>query len=337
MIVLWLEFEMVRVNGAVILAVGGGILLLWLAVNRLERGRGMPAIIPRPERLEVQSGSFTLKPGTQIQVEAFCRSEGELLAQRLRSSTGYEIPVVHGAGHAATTIELTAQGARAGLGTDGYELEVTADKVVIRAAVSAGIFYGTQSLLELLPPGIFSPRPRTGELWTIPCVRIEDRPRFGWRGFMLDVSRHFFSTSEIKQLLDAMALHKLNTFHWHLTDDQGWRIEIKKYPRLTQVGAWRRRIGFNLDPKAAMAYGPDGRYGGYYTQAEIREIVACAQRRHIRSCLRSTCPAIRARPWLPTRNSVVPAGRIPPIWRKRSRPACIVPAKRKHSGSWRMF
>jgi hexosaminidase len=98
---------------------------------------------------------------------------------------------------------------------------------------------------------------------------------------MLDVSRHFFSKAEVEQLLDAMAHYKLNTFHWHLTDDQGWRIEIKKYPRLTQVGAWRTNIGFGLDPKTGTAYGHDGRYGGYYTQKDIREVVAYAAERHI--------------------------------------------------------
>jgi hexosaminidase len=112
-------------------------------------------------------------------------------------------------------------------------------------------------------------------------VQITDRPRFAWRGFLLDVSRHFFNPDEIKQVLDLMALHKLNTFHWHLTDDQGWRIEIKKYPRLTEVGAWRKGIGFGLDPRASAAYGPDGRYGGFYSQAQVREIVAYAQVRNI--------------------------------------------------------
>ena len=93
---------------------------------------------------------------------------------------------------------------------------------------------------------------------------------------MLDVARHFFTKEEVKQMLDVLALHKINMFHLHLTDDQGWRIEIKKYPRLTQIGAWRKDAGFGLDPKASTTYGPDGRYGGYYTQADIREIVAYA-------------------------------------------------------------
>ena len=93
---------------------------------------------------------------------------------------------------------------------------------------------------------------------------------------MLDVSRHFFTTDEIKTMLDAMALRKMNVFHWHLVDDHGWRIEIKEYPKLTEVGAWRKDIGFHLDPKASTAYGADGRYGGFYTQADIRDVVAYA-------------------------------------------------------------
>ncbi len=272
---------MVKVNGVVIFAVVGGILLGLPAVGRFVRHRDVPAIIPQPEHMDVRQGTFRLCRGTQIQVEAFCKPEGELLAERLRASTGYQIPVVETGAGVTSTIKLTAEGARTKLGAEGYELEVSTSEVFIRATNSAGVYYGTQSLLELLPSSIFSQQPRRIEAWTVPCARIVDRPRFGWRAFMLDSSRHFFSKLEVEQLLEAMALHKLNTFHWHLTDDQGWRIEIKKYPRLTQVGAWRQRIGFNLDPKASTAYGPDGRYGGYYTQDDIREIVAYAQRRHI--------------------------------------------------------
>ena len=138
-----------------------------------------------------------------------------------------------------------------------------------------------QSLLQLLPPEVFAAKPVAGVDWKIPCVQIEDQPRFKWRGLMLDVARHFFTKDEVKQLLDVLAMQKINTLHLHLTDDQGWRIEIKKYPRLTQVGAWRKDAGFGLDPKASTTYGPDGRYGGYYTQDDIREIVAYARARHI--------------------------------------------------------
>jgi hexosaminidase len=153
--------------------------------------------------------------------------------------------------------------------------------VEVRGTDAAGVFYGVQTLLQLLPPQVFS-RSRLSEAsWLIPAVEILDEPRFAWRGLLLDVARHFYSKEQVKQILDLMALHKLNRFQVHLTDDQGWRVEIKKYPRLTEVAAWRKSIGFGLDPKASTAYGPDGRYGGFYTQADIRELVAYAQSRHI--------------------------------------------------------
>jgi hexosaminidase len=224
-----------------------------------------------------------LAPDTRIMVDAAARDTGEYLAGQLRPSTGYAFAIETNdtASPVPRAILLTTRDASRALGEEGYELTVASDSVVIRAPASAGLFYGVQSLLQLLPAEIFTPHLVAGRPWRIPCAQIEDQPRFQWRGFMLDVSRHFFSKDEVKKVLDAMALHKLNRFHWHLTDDQGWRIEIKKYPRLTEVGAWRKEIGFKLDPKASAAYGPDGRYGGFYSQADIREIVACAQARHI--------------------------------------------------------
>jgi hexosaminidase len=135
--------------------------------------------------------------------------------------------------------------------------------------------------LQLFPPEIFSSNVVANVDWRMPCLHIEDWPRFQWRGLMLDVSRHYFNKSEIETILDAMALHKLNTFHWHLTDDQGWRIQIKKYPRLTEIGAWRDGVGFGFASNSTTAYGPDGRYGGFYTADDIREVVAYAAARHI--------------------------------------------------------
>jgi len=218
---------------------------------------------------------------TGITTGALSRPEAEMLAERLRRSTGYAIPV------RAQTSEVNELGSivfttegDATLGSEGYELIVTRDRVTLKANDPAGFFYGMQTLLQLLPPSVFSKQPLPTQRWDMPCLSIQDKPRFRWRGFMLDVSRHFFTPAEIKQLLDAMAFHKLNTFHWHLTDDQGWRIEIKKYPRLTGVGAWRKSVGFSLDPKST-DYGPDGRYGGFYTQAEVRDIVSYALARHI--------------------------------------------------------
>jgi hexosaminidase len=160
-------------------------------------------------------------------------------------------------------------------------LTVATNSVVIRAPASAGLFYGVQSLLQLLPPEILSPKPVSGVPWIAPCVYIKDSPRFPWRGWMLDSVRHFFNKDEVKKFLDSMALHKLNMFHWHLDDDSGWRIEILKWPLLTQVGAWRTNILFNLNPRSSTAFDGDGNYGGFYTQADIREIVAYAAQRHI--------------------------------------------------------
>ena len=257
------------------------VLLLGLLAMRAPAAEaGGPAIIPWPQKVELQAGAFSLTPETRIRVDAAARETGEFLAARLRQSTGYPCQVGVGA-TAPGGILLTSKDARADLGEEGYELTVTPDGVTVRAPGQAGLFYGVQTLLQLLPPEVFSNGVVAGGKWTMPCLRIEDRPRFAWRGLMLDVARHFYTKAEVEQLLDVMAQQKMNVFHWHLTDDQGWRIEIQKYPELTRIGAWRNGIGFGLDPKSATAYGPDGRYGGYYTADDIREIVGYAAARHI--------------------------------------------------------
>src|ERR1035437_1361226 len=253
-----------------------------------------PAIIPLPQKLELHDGVFQIQPGqsvsggragteTKILVEPTSEGTGRYLAEQLRKSTGMGFRVSRDADAAVAKglIRLTSKDARPDMGEEGYTLSVTPEAVVIRAHGSAGMFYGVQTLLQLLPPQVASSPSAGGVRAQIRCVEIRDQPRFKWRGLMLDVSRHFFTKQEVEQLLDGMARYKLNTFHWHLVDDQGWRIEIKKYPRLTELGAWRKGIGFGLDPKASTAYGPDGRYGGYYTQADIREVVAYARARHI--------------------------------------------------------
>jgi hexosaminidase len=240
------------------------------------------AIIPAPQKLEQSDGVFQLLSTTRILADDRARPTAEYLLRTIRPATGFALRVGRGNQSQAVkgAILLTTRDANANPGSEGYELAVAPDSVVIRAANPAGFFYGVQTLLQLLPPQIFSPRPSQAN-WTIPCVRIQDQPRFQWRGLMLDVSRHFYSKQQVEQLLDLMALHKLNTFHWHLADDPGWRIEIKKYPRLTQVGAWREAIDYGLNPNASIAYDPRGRYGGFYTRADIREVVAYAQARHI--------------------------------------------------------
>lgn len=238
----------------------------------------MPAIIPRPEKMDIKEGFFSLDGGVRIVSDKASAPTGRYLADRLRKGTGFKS---NKARPGNNSIILSVDGPMAGLGAEGYVLNVTPEAVEIHGVDEAGVFYGAQTLLQLLPPEIFSGSPAAGVDWKIPCVHIEDQPRFKWRGMMLDVSRHFFNKEEVKTVLDAMALHKLNSFHWHLADDQGWRIEIKKYPKLTRIGAWREKIGFGLDPKLGTAWDKKGRYGGYYTQADIREVVAYAAALHI--------------------------------------------------------
>ncbi len=159
------------------------------------------------------------------------------------------------------------------LGLEGYRLTVTANEIAIRGGGPAGVFYGLQTLRQILPPDIerFGWKADGGRV-TVPAVEIEDRPRFSWRGAHLDVSRHFSPVDEVKKYIDLLALHKLNVFHWHLVDDQGWRVEIKKYPKLTEIGAWR-----STTTKQLVEGEFDGiPHGGYYTQDELREVVAYA-------------------------------------------------------------
>jgi hexosaminidase len=259
------------------------ILLSLMAANAFAVDTNTPALIPLPQKMECREGAFQLRPKTQILVDPASQDTGQYLADRLRKATGYQLNLIASTQPRTPkgAVTLTTRDAKPALGAEGYELTVAPDSVVIRASGQAGMFYGVQSLLQLLPPDVLAATPMPGQVWKIPCVQIEDQPRFKWRGLLLDVARHFFTKDEVKQLLDVLALQKVNTLHIHLTDDQGWRIEIKKYPRLTEVGAWRKDAGFDLDPKLSTTYGPDGRYGGYYTQADIREIVAYATAKHI--------------------------------------------------------
>lgn len=277
------------------------IALLTLAVPMAAAAVNEPGLIPRPRHVERQAGFFRLAPDTRIYTDPASAKTGAFLAARLTTATGhrYTTSPAGAAGKIADGILLTTGQAKKGLGPEGYALTVTPARVVIRAPTPAGLFYGVQTLLQLLPPEIYATHAMAKVDWRAPCVAIEDWPRFPWRGLMLDVSRHFFSKAEVEKILDEMARLKLNRFHWHLTDDQGWRLAIPRYPRLTQVGAWR--TGSELtSPKGGEAadhvhgnarpswdapsrdkFGPDGRYGGYYTAADIREVVEYAAARHI--------------------------------------------------------
>ena len=254
-----------------------------------------PAIIPQPRLMQLRPGVFTLCPTesgpaapghplVKIYTDPASQSTGDYLAQILFKSTGQQFAVVpaSGTGPIREGILLTTANANTNLSSgEGYELTVAPDSIVIRGPTTAGVFYGVQSLLQLLPPQVLAPQPASNVVWTVPCVYIFDQPLYPWRGAMLDVARHFITKQQVKQVLDAMALHKLNTFHWHLTDDQGWRLEITNYPALTTNSAWRKAMDYSLNPRSNSNTNSAGQYGGYYTQADAREIVAYAQQLHI--------------------------------------------------------
>ncbi|HRI61590.1 MAG TPA: family 20 glycosylhydrolase [Saprospiraceae bacterium] len=254
-------------------------LLLFLTVATLHAQNTPIHLIPQPVELQQLSGIFTLTKATTI---GFDRPEGravaEMLAQKLNTPTGYALKAQQGA---KSTIQLNLNGTpNAQLGKEGYTLEATPKSIVITANQPAGLFYGMQTLLQLLPAAIES-KTVTKANWTVPAVKVTDYPRFGWRGIMLDVSRNFFTKEDVKTYIDEIARLKYNTFHWHLTDDNGWRIEIKSLPKLTSVGAWRvpraGHFGERADPKPGEA----ATDGGFYTQDDIREVIRYAQERNV--------------------------------------------------------
>ena len=240
-----------------------------------------PAIIPNPLELSEQTGVFTFSPLTQIQ---FDNTDPEVMAVAnflnglFEKSAGFKFQ------------KSTLQGNKEGIiilsivesaGKEGsYDLEIRPDQITIRANSAVGLYYGVQTIRQLLPTQIESLEPLSGISWVVPCVKIKDEPRFSYRGLHLDVGRHFFPTAFIKKYIDLIALHKMNMFHWHLTEDQGWRIEIKKYPKLTEIGGFRSETLIGHGGRPPFKF--DGkRYGGFYTQDEIREIVAYAKSRFV--------------------------------------------------------
>ncbi len=234
----------------------------------------MSTIIPQPTHVKSLEGQFILLENATISAHANALEKAEQLARYLRPATGFALPVIEGTG-GGIYLELDSKIE----GSEAYELSVSNSSVKLKASGEAGLLYAIQSLRQLFPTQIFS-ESRVGTKWTIPCLEIQDSPRFVWRGAHLDVSRHFMPLVFVKKFIDLMALHKLNVFHWHLTDDQGWRLESKKYPRLTEVGAWRKRtlIGHAFEKPWHF---DDMPHGGFYTQTEAREVVAYALERHI--------------------------------------------------------
>ena len=232
------------------------------------------SVIPRPVKMEVREGTFTLGPATTILVSADARQEGDYLAGLLAPATGWKLEVK---GHVppqepANSIVLRTGLKSDQLGDEGYRLRVQADRVLIDASTPTGVFYACQTLRQLLPAAIESQAKVEGAAWTVPAVTIEDQPRFSWRGLMLDVGRVYYYKDWLKRYIDLMALYKMNRLHLHLTERTGWRLEVKKYPNFVA-----RQTGVP-DPRD-----PEGKktMDQFYTQADLREIIAYAKSRHV--------------------------------------------------------
>ncbi|MBK7475425.1 MAG: family 20 glycosylhydrolase [Haliscomenobacter sp.] len=236
-------------------------------------------IIPEPVEIQPMKGVFVLSKTASI---GYAQPEGrrvaEMLVQKLNTPTGLGLKAAPGAA-AAIQLNLNAS-PDVRIGDEGYVLDISPKRVTLSANQPAGLFYGMQTLLQLFPKEIESPTPATA-IWQIPAVKIADYPRFKWRGVMLDVSRHFFSKQDVMTYIDQIARYKMNTFHWHLTDDNGWRVEIKSLPKLTQVGAWRVERAGRFGERDAPKPGEPATYGGFYTHDDIRDVVRYAQERFI--------------------------------------------------------
>lgn len=237
------------------------------------------AILPKPVHVTVNDGFFEMRKNTNIIVDSETRLMGEMLRTLLSPSMGFELNVSDGS-PARNSIKLLLDPSLVELEEEGYQLTVDEKRVLIQAPSVAGIFYGMQTLRQLLPVEIFSEAPVQDVRWAVPCVDIKDIPRFKWRGMHLDVARHFMPVDFVKKYIDLIAIQKMNRLHLHLTDDQGWRIEIKKYPKLAEISAWREEtlVGHYRDEPRKF----DGNsHGGFYTHDEIREMVSYAKERFV--------------------------------------------------------
>ncbi len=259
------------------------LLPLLLITCRSQNSVSFLGLIPQPLEIDIQNGSFTINTKTRIIIDSDdirVKDIAKNFAKRFRRTDGYTL---QSSDYSAKTplknsILFTDKNIDKSLGKEGYSLTVNENGIILKG-MPPGLFYAVQTLFQLMPPEIYALQPTMDIDWRIPAVKINDKPRFKWRGMHLDAARHFFSVSFIKKYLDYIAMHKMNHFHWHLTDDQGWRIEIKKYPELTRIGAWRKGTTIAELNKPDVLDGK--RYGGFYTQDEIREVVKYAQQRFI--------------------------------------------------------
>ena len=245
-------------------------------------GKKEIALIPEPVTLVRNSGEFMLPQNIVISAAPHPQLKQVIafLTGKLSTAIGYKATVTNDASSAAIRLMLNTTPDNA-LGDEGYHLSVTVNGVEIKANQPAGLFYGAQTLVQLFPKEIESNSQAKNVEWKAPCVEITDYPRFKWRGLMFDVSRHFFDKKDVEEYIDEMARYKFNVFHWHLTDDQGWRIEIKSLPNLTKKGAWNvKKVGYFGTFSAPTPDEPRD-FGGFYTQDDIKEIVQYAKERFI--------------------------------------------------------
>ena len=236
-------------------------------------------IIPQPVDLQQSEGTFILTKASTIGFNNQKSGKiAEMLAATINHSTGFSIePQIDNSASIQFNLNETSVSQT---GKEGYTLVSSPGGVVITANNPAGLFYGAQTLLQLFPKEIES-KTAVSRDWTVPAVKITDYPRFGWRGLMLDVSRNFFTKTEVEDYIEQMAKYKFNTFHWHLSDDNGWRIEIKSLPKLTGVGAWRVPRFGQFGQRSAPKPGEPATAGGFYTQDDIKEIIRFAQDRYV--------------------------------------------------------
>jgi len=237
----------------------------------------VPSIIPKPVVMTMTGGTLTLPKSLVIRAPKEAEMPAAYLHEWLKKS---KTPASRS--NRKATIQMLLEPTRTDLGEEGYVLDVTSSGISMQAFKPAGLFYAVQSLRQMLPPSAESGESVGGSKLSL--VHIEDKPRFPWRGLHLDVSRHFFSVAEIKKYIDTLALYKFNTFHWHLTDDGGWRLEIKKYPKLTSLSAWRKGTAAGWDMRKILFAENDGLnqvYGGFYTQDQVREVVRYASQRNV--------------------------------------------------------
>jgi hexosaminidase len=240
------------------------------------------ALIPEPVSVKRSAGEYTLPQN--IVIEAAGNPEIQYAArhlqQRLTQPTGRTVNINAAGPDGAIRLRLSKT-PEAAIGKEGYRLSVTPQQVIITANEAAGLFYGVQTLLQLFPKEIESKTIVQNVSWKAPAIEVMDHPRFGWRGLMFDVARHFFTKEEVKQYIDAMVRYKYNLLHLHLTDDEGWRIQIKSLPKLTDVGAWRvNKTGYFGTFSHPTPEEPKD-YGGFYTHEDIRELVQYAKERFV--------------------------------------------------------